>query len=411
VKERLVMYGLISRAFYVVVLVILSLSLSLQRGMTQDVSPYFVQPQWSYNGNRIAVVEGSTILVYDIVSGGVIARLEGHTDSVLSVRWSPLDHRIASAGTDQMVKIWDTDTGTLLYNLTGHNAIVTMLVWSPDATQLISSALEGSPNFFVWDVQTGALQRAIDHGTIFNAAFSPDRVTLAISYSLDLALFDPTTFQVIVRQPYAMCCSNRMEPLVWSANSSQLLTGSMNGLITIWNATTLSQMSQFPANAYFDVDGFGIPDLNLSRVWDVAFGLNGTIEAVSGDGSLRQWDANGRLLQEMELGRLDAAAWSQHMGRLAVQTASTSAQSSDQTDAIAASVPSLHILTPFASPARLQAIAELCGAPMELRGQLDTAIASGSNTNIVAQVEALAPAVPPACAADLRAIAAAIQGE
>ncbi|MFN8528407.1 MAG: hypothetical protein U0670_07335 [Anaerolineae bacterium] len=268
--------------------------------MMQNLFLFFVAPQWSYDSSRIAVVEGTDVLIYDAVSGELLQRLEGHTDTILDVAWSPVDFRIASTSVDQTVKVWDGETGALLHDLTGHNEPVTQVVWSPDGIRLISSGVENQPNLFVWGSQTGALELSTDAGTIDDAAFSPNGEVLAISYSLVLSLIDGQTLQPIISQPHRLCCVNQMRTLSWSPDSSQIVTGSVSGLITIWDAATLTQINQFPANVNGTADSFDIPEpeLHLSWVRAVAFGADGTILAVSGDGTVRQWDGDGHLLQE-----------------------------------------------------------------------------------------------------------------
>lgn len=393
-------------------LTVLCLTLNTAPGIMQNLFLFFVPPQWSYDSSRIAVVEGTNILIYDVASGALLDRLEGHTDTILDVAWSPVDMRIASAGVDQTVKAWDGETGALLQNLIGHFEPVTQVFWSPDGTRLISSGIESNPSLFMWDSQSGSLDLSTDAGSIVDAAFSPNGQVLAISYSSGLSLFDGETLQRIIHQPPTLCCVNQMRTLFWSPDSSQIVTGSVSGLITVWDAATLTQINQFPANGNSAADSLDIPESELRFSWvrDVAFGANGTIQAVSGDGTLRLWDTNSRLLQEAQIGTLETAAWSRYGARLAVQggDAAALARSTDT----AAFDGMLQVVTPFATPERLQAIADMCGAPLTVDRRLDASIAANDMPGFIAQVEALPEGtIPPACAADLLAVAEAIQGE
>ena len=40
-----------------------------------------------------------------------VSRLEGHTESVNSVAWSPSDEKLASASSDKTVMVWDASSG------------------------------------------------------------------------------------------------------------------------------------------------------------------------------------------------------------------------------------------------------------------------------------------------------------
>ena len=64
--------------------------------------------------------------------------LEGHTDQVTSVSFSPDDKNLVSSSYDHKIKIWDRETGSVLYNLDGHTDYVTSACYSPNGKFIVS---------------------------------------------------------------------------------------------------------------------------------------------------------------------------------------------------------------------------------------------------------------------------------
>lgn len=58
--------------------------------------------------------------------------LEGHFDGVYGVAFSPDNKQLASASSDNTVRLWDTSTGTALQTLKGHLDNISAVVFSKD---------------------------------------------------------------------------------------------------------------------------------------------------------------------------------------------------------------------------------------------------------------------------------------
>ena len=79
--------------------------------------------------------------------------IEGHSDCVYSVSFSPDGTRIASGSHDSTVRIWDSETGKLVAGpFEGHSDWVSSVAFSPDGTRIASGSADKTVR--IWDVRS-----------------------------------------------------------------------------------------------------------------------------------------------------------------------------------------------------------------------------------------------------------------
>ena len=66
--------------------------------------------------------------------------LQGHTDEVNSVSFSPDGDTVASGSDDETLRLWDASTGKLIRTLTGHTGWVRSVSFSPDGRRIASGS-------------------------------------------------------------------------------------------------------------------------------------------------------------------------------------------------------------------------------------------------------------------------------
>ena len=134
----------------------------------------------------------------------ILFTLNGHTDLIDGVAFSPDGKTLASCSRDGTIRLWNPATGTHKRTLTGtlfgdygHTFSVYSVVFSPDGR-----IIAGGQNSFIslWDAHTGTHQQILagHRAPAFNLSFSPDGTILA-SGSQDgtVLLWDISSFALV----------------------------------------------------------------------------------------------------------------------------------------------------------------------------------------------------------------------
>ncbi|KAG2069071.1 hypothetical protein BDR04DRAFT_1157151, partial [Suillus decipiens] len=176
----------------------------------------------------------------------VLAELMGHTDSVLSVSFSPDGTRIVTGSQDQTVRLWDAATGQPVGEpLRGHTEEVSSVSFSPDGTRIVSGSWDQTVR--LWDAATGQPVGEPLRGhtsRVWSVSFSPDG-TRIVSGLRDqtVRLWDAATGQP-VGEPLRGHTN-----LVWSVwfspDGTRIASGSSDQTIRLWYAAMKQPSQQY----------------------------------------------------------------------------------------------------------------------------------------------------------------------
>lgn len=260
---------------------------------------------------------------------GLVRTLQGHSEAISVVAFSPDGATLASGSADTTVRLWNVETGEELVVLNGHPTAIYSVAFSPDGTALASangwywapspplqfgeSGTSQTPNpskekvtpvpnnVILWRAATGTeKKRWVFNVPIYTVAFSPDGRTLAIGggdpmgssfeeNAVRLWNLDADKWDVTLREHSEF---GPVFAVAFSPDGTTLASGNGKG-ITLWEVAT----------------GRSKASLDKDSIRSVVFSPDGVLLA-SGSiyGFVRLWDA-GTYREWTTLGQHDGIAY------------------------------------------------------------------------------------------------------
>lgn len=269
------------------------------------------------------------IHLWDLESGAEKPRLTGHRSWIADLSFSPDGGTLASASGDQTLRLWDVQGKSPPTVLRGNTYEVWSVVWSSDGRQLLSGGRDGAVRR--WDPRAtpsvGAYEVLPSRIGMFGLGFSPDGQTLlAISRTAGaVTRWDLATARTLGELAFAG--TNHLS-LAVSPEGRRLATCDGEGHVRVWDLATedqireLSIASTWLARLEFSRRGrllvaFLVQPGDSARtvqVWDTTTWHevgpepgqfraltwvslapdDRTLAIGQGDGTIAQWDCEGR---------------------------------------------------------------------------------------------------------------------
>ncbi len=221
----------------------------------------------------------NTAKIWNTETGETTMTLEGHSHHISTIAFSPDGTRLATGSEDNKAKIWDLKTGEVAMTLEGHKESIISVAFSPDGKNLVTGA--GDNTLKVWDLDTGqhATLPGGHSGDVLALAFSFDSTKLASGSDDGTAkIWDWKTKKVLTT---LTAHSDPVRSVAFSPDGKKLATGSNDGTAKIWDwqtkqpPTTLRGHSNYVSSVAFSPDGkwlaTGSED-KIALIWDVETG-------------------------------------------------------------------------------------------------------------------------------------------
>jgi WD40 repeat protein len=247
------------------------------QGHTEEVSAVAFSP----DGQRILTgSDDNQVKLWDLQSN-LLQKFQGHSDGVKAVSFSPDGQRILTGCKDGTAKLWDLK-GNVLKNFQGHSDGVTSVSFSPDEQRILTGSYDNMAK--LWDLQGNVLQEFQGHSDcITSVSFSPNGQNI-LTGSLDgtARLWD---LQGNVLQEF-QGHSDFVQTVTFSPDGQTVLTGSFDDTVKLWDLQG-NLLQNFQVRSNF--------------VQAVTFSPDGqTILTGGGDGAAKLWDLQGNVLKKFQ---------------------------------------------------------------------------------------------------------------
>ncbi len=218
-------------------------------------------------------------------------RLQGHDRVVNSVNFSPDGKTIASASSDQTIKLWNRD-GALLKTLKGHTDRVTSLSFSPDGKTIASASYDKTIRLWKIGSLPSVLQGNQGHpDEFYSVSFSPSGKTIASASRDKIAKLWSWNGKEITDVTTLTGHIDRVWSVRFSPDGKTIATASWDKTIKLWS---------WDGKEITDVTTLGGEgkEGHTGWVFGISFSLDGqTIASVGSDRNVILWDLKNKKIK------------------------------------------------------------------------------------------------------------------
>jgi hypothetical protein len=204
--------------------------------------------QWLLTGSGIVGLKG-TVTIFEVATGDVLQKMEGHSDVIYGVALSHDKTLMATSSYDRAVLVWNVAEGKIERSLTGHNGAIYDVAFNNDAQVLVSASADDTLK--LWSPHTGQRLDTLGQPLLeqFVARFSPDdRFIFGAGRDNRIRQWRLVSKTVPKINPLINARYAHEQPIVdlaCSRDSKILVSSSEDLSIKIWNARNLQLLGAY----------------------------------------------------------------------------------------------------------------------------------------------------------------------
>ena len=250
---------------------------------------------FSPDGTMLASVgKDLAVKIWDVQERREKLSLSGHQKPVRSVVFSPDNRQLATSSEDGTAMLWDLQSGKKLFAFRGHTGTIRRVRFNPQGSRLVTASFDKTAR--VWNTETGELLFTLGGHKLetYDASYSPDGKTIA-TVSLQRAatyLWDAETGKRISTLTQAGI--ERLDTATFSPDGQYLLIGARDGMVYAWDLKSRKLFKSYPGH--------------VSKIPNIQFNSDGSWFVCCGQGidvTIREFPS-GQVLNDLKVKGVEA---------------------------------------------------------------------------------------------------------
>jgi WD40 repeat protein len=265
-----------------------------EQNRLQGHSNYVQQVRFSPDNQLIATAGYDNTAKLWSVYGKELRTFKGHADVITDIAFSPDSKTIATTSSDKTTKLWDQN-GNLRLTLQGHTKSVESVSFSPDGQLIATAGDDGTIK--LWSLNgkpQGTLRK--HQGAIYRVVFSHNGQLIATASEDSTAgLWNRKTGKVQFLKGH----TKPVTSISFAPDDQTVATASNDQTVILWNWITGKPKAVLKGHT--------------DEVKDVSFSPDGqTLATASADGTVKLWGLDGTLLDTLKghNGRVNSVTFS-----------------------------------------------------------------------------------------------------